>query len=60
MMANIFNGMKTLFCLMIRITESLMICIVRHCYRGDNDVMRIISTRKATRIETEFYEKGGM
>ena len=46
--------------LIIGISESLRICIVSHCYRGDDDVIRIISARKATRSETEFYEKGGM
>lgn len=46
--------------LIIGISESLRICIVSHCYRGDNDVIRIISARKATQSETESYEKGGM
>lgn len=30
----------------------LMVC---HCIRGENDIIRIISARKATRIETEQY-----
>ncbi len=30
----------------------LMIC---HCERGENDVIRIISARKATRKESTFY-----
>ena len=46
--------------LIIGISESLRICIVSHCYREDDEVIRIISARKATRSETEFYEKGGM
>ena len=46
--------------LIIGISESLKICIVSHCYRGDDDVIRIISARKATRSETDYYERGGM
>ncbi|MBS7301134.1 MAG: BrnT family toxin [Eubacteriales bacterium] len=30
----------------------LMVC---HCIRGEDDIIRIISARKATRIETEQY-----
>ena len=28
---------------------------VCHCFRGEDDIIRIISARKATRIETEQY-----
>ena len=28
---------------------------VYHCFRGEDDIIRIISARKATRIETEQY-----
>ena len=34
------------------------ICIVSHCYRGADETIRIISARKATKIEKGFYEKG--
>lgn len=33
------------------------ICIVSHCYR-DNNVIRIISAREATKNEKKIYEKG--
>lgn len=28
---------------------------VCHCFRGEDDIIRIISARKATRIETKQY-----
>ena len=31
------------------------ICIVSHCYRGADGTIRIISARKATKNETNFY-----
>lgn len=34
------------------------ICLVCHCYRQDNKVIRIISARKATRKEVDRYVKG--
>lgn len=33
------------------------ICIVSHCYRGGDDVIRIISARKATKSERNVYIK---
>ena len=42
--------------LIIGITNSERLCIVSHCYRGaDDDIIRIISARKATKNETKFY-----
>lgn len=38
--------------------KSQKICLVSHCYRNDNNVIRIISARKATKKETERYMKG--
>jgi uncharacterized DUF497 family protein len=29
--------------------------IVSHCYRGADEIIRIISARKATKTETGFY-----
>ncbi len=31
------------------------LCIVSHCYRGADEIIRIISARKATKTETRFY-----
>lgn len=35
--------------LMIGISEQTNMLIVSHCYRGENDIIRIISARKATK-----------
>ena len=43
--------------LIIGIIRSQKICIVSHCYR-DNDVIRIISAREATKNEKKVYFKG--
>mgnify|MGYP000573355341 CR=1 FL=1 len=34
------------------------ICIVSHCYRGADEIIRIISARKATKTEIHVYEQG--
>lgn len=34
------------------------ILVVVHCHRETDSLIRIISARKATRKETEFYEEG--
>ena len=34
------------------------ICLVSHCYRGQDQVIRIISARKATKTERNIYEEG--
>ena len=31
------------------------LCIVSHCYRGTDEIIRIISARKATKTETRYY-----
>ena len=36
-------------------TEKL--CIVSHCYRQDDNVIRLISARKATKSESGFYNE---
>lgn len=40
-------------------SASSKICIVSHCYRNDN-VIRIISAREATKNEKKIYLKGWM
>jgi uncharacterized DUF497 family protein len=32
--------------------------VVVHCYRENDEVIRIVSARKATRIERKFFEEG--
>ena len=44
--------------LILGISETLRLCIVSHCYRGDDDIIRIISARKATHKEAEYYQSG--
>lgn len=41
--------------LIVGFSQKVRICIVSHCYRGDDDVIRIISARKATKREAEAY-----
>ncbi len=43
--------------LIIGMSASSKICIVSHCYR-DNDIIRIISAREATKNEKKIYWKG--
>jgi len=43
--------------LIIGMVETSKICIVSHCYRN-NDTIRIISAREATKKEKETYLKG--
>ncbi|MDE6678344.1 MAG: BrnT family toxin [Ruminococcus sp.] len=44
--------------LIIGMTVSQKICLVSHCYRGSDDIIRIISARKATKNEKKTYMKG--
>lgn len=44
--------------LMLGMSNLRGICIVSHCYRQNDDVIRIISARKADREETEIYTEG--
>jgi hypothetical protein len=41
--------------LLIGLSSTLRVLTVSHCYRKDDDVIRIISARKATRNERETY-----
>lgn len=43
--------------LIIGTSYSSKICIVSHCYRSNDEIIRIISARKATKSEQHFYEE---
>lgn len=44
--------------LLLGMSESANVCIVCHCYRESDTVIRIISARKATKTEVKIYVKG--
>ena len=44
--------------LLIGMSSTTKICIVCHCYRESDSVIRIISARQATKREEERYVKG--
>ena len=44
--------------LLLGMSHMTNICIVCHCYRASDSVIRIISARKATKKEVETYVKG--
>lgn len=44
--------------LLLGMSETANLCIVCHCYRESNSIIRIISARKATKKERERYVKG--
>lgn len=44
--------------LIIGMTKSSRTCIVSHCYRENDTVIRIISAREATNRERKEYEEG--
>lgn len=43
--------------LILGITEHENLCIVSHCYRDGDNIIRIISARKATKNETKTYNR---
>ena len=43
--------------LILGLSQRENLCIVSHCYRGADEIIRIISARKATNTETGFYTK---
>jgi len=45
--------------LMLGLSNRLRLLLVCHCYREDEDTIRIISARRATRREGRFYAAGG-
>ena len=44
--------------LILGVSAASRICIVSHCYRGNDEVIRIISARKATKNEIRVYYGG--
>lgn len=44
--------------LLLGMSEAANVCIVCHCYRESDTVIRIISARKATKKEVDRYVKG--
>ena len=44
--------------LIIGMTVSSKICIVSHCYRDSDNVIRLISAREATKREKQTYYNG--
>ena len=44
--------------LLLGISEEANLCIVCHCYRESDTVIRIISARQATRKEEQRYVRG--
>ena len=45
--------------LLIGMSKTLKVLTVCHCYRGLNDVIRLISARKATKTEADYYNQNG-
>ena len=45
--------------LILGISRKAHICIVSHCYRGKDEVIRIISARRATKREMDSYNGQG-
>ena len=43
--------------LILGITRRENLCIVSHCYRGKDEIIRIISARKATKHEMKTYNE---
>lgn len=44
--------------LLLGMSETANVCIVCHCYRESDTVIRIISARKATKKEVDRYVRG--
>ena len=44
--------------LLIGLSSATRVLLVVHCYRENDQMVRIISARKATRKEREVYEEG--
>ena len=42
---------------MLGMSSYAKLLIVCHCYRGGDDIIRIISARKATKAESKQYEE---
>ena len=44
--------------LILGISQTEKLCIVSHCYCDNENIIRIISARKATKNETKVYNEG--
>lgn len=44
--------------LLLGMSNETNVCIVCHCYRESDSIIRIISARKATKMEEERYVRG--
>ena len=44
--------------IMLGMSSGAKLLVVCHCERGDDEIIRIISARKATRSEASFYPGG--
>ena len=44
--------------ILLGMSRTANVCIVCHCYREDETVIRIISARRATKKEEEVYVRG--
>ena len=42
--------------LLLGLSSTLRLLVVSHCYRGEDNVIRIISARKATAKESKSYQ----
>ena len=45
--------------LILGISRKMHLCIVSHCYRDKDEIIRIISARKATKREVKTYSGQG-
>lgn len=43
--------------ILLGVSNQANLLIVCHCYRGEDDIIRIISARKATKNETKQYNE---
>ena len=44
--------------LLLGVSNNVNICLVCHCYRESDTVIRIISARRATKKEADRYARG--
>jgi len=44
--------------ILLGVSAAARLLVVVHCYRESEELVRIISARKATRKEVRFYEEG--
>jgi uncharacterized DUF497 family protein len=43
--------------LLLGFSSKLRLLLICHCYRGDEDVIRIISARKASKDDAKYYKR---